>query len=113
MAAEIKALEGSADGLYNVAFLYPIAAPVQVDGSNVVPTPAPTEGPLAAILSVGEAGALNGGTAAYEVVQYGPAPEKTGAQMAAELRALYAERKAAFDAGYARRYKYIGTEIDA
>lgn len=113
MAAEIKALDGNGAGEYRVLFLYPIAAPKQVGGSNVVPTPAPTEGVIADLLSAGEVNALNTGTSAYEVINYGPSPTKTGAELVAELQTLYVDRKAAFDADYASRYKYIGTEVDA
>lgn len=118
MANEIKALDGTGEGRYRVLFLYPIAAPITyTDGAGisvkVVPTPAPTEGVIASVLSVAEAGALDAGDGAYEVASYGPSPDKTGAELVAELQALYAKLKAEFDADYATRYKYIGTEVDA
>lgn len=116
MANEIKALEGTEDGRYSVLFLYPVEAPkTYPDGAGVsvtvVPTPAPTEGVIASLLSLEERTALDTGAGAFEVVPYGPSPAKTGAELVAELRALYAARKAAFDAAYATRYKYLGQEI--
>jgi len=118
MANEIKVLEGSRDGLYQVLFLYPVPTPqTYTDGAGVqqtvVPTPAPTEGRVSEMLGPGERNALDAGDAAYEVVTYGPDPAVSNADNVAALRRLYADRKAAFDADYQARFRFLGVEVDA
>ena len=118
MAKEIRILEGDGDGRFSVFMLYPIATPkTYVDGGGVtrkvVPTPAPEDGLVAALLSTAEKAALSAGDAAYSILPYGPAPDRTLAGHRDELRAIYEREKTRLTAWYQSRYAHVGVTIDA
>jgi hypothetical protein len=97
-----------------VLSLYAIATPIQVGGSNVVPTPSSgLSASAAAILSAGEKTALDEGTAAFEVGRFQNSEGLTGAPLLTELRRIYASRKAAYLAKYAARYARLGDRYDS
>ena len=50
---------------------------------------------------------------AYQRVRMRKEPEQSGAQLATEVRRVYAEQLAEFNAAYAARYAYIGTRVSA
>ena len=114
MANEIVALERDG-GRYRLAFLYPIASPVKVGGSNVVPTPWPDTDPpdaiLDRVLTQGEKDALNAGTALvhFQTTREGG---KTGASLLAHTRAIYAKLAPVVAARYAARYEHAGKRFD-
>ena len=124
MANEITAIEGSGRN-YTLLFIASIPSPIQVGGSNVVPTPAnengnpanpSTLGPIAeAIVTQPEKDALNAGTAIYGTQNlnvYADGVKLTNQQLAARARAIYAAWKAQALADYAARYEFSGIRID-
>jgi hypothetical protein len=114
MADEILVLEGDRRERYRTLMLFPIATPAQAGGSNVVPTPsAELDAATAALLTAPELAGLDGGTLAYRMVAMRRAPGLTAAQLATELRRVYAEQLADFTAEYATRYAHIGTRVSA
>ena len=118
MADEILALERRGNR-QNVLFLYPIAVPTQVGGSNVVPTPATVDAisvlPAVAdaVLTAQEKTDLDAGTSAYEAVSFRPSPSMTGPEILAQVQGQYADRLALFNATYAARYEFAGQRFNA
>lgn len=113
MANEIRILDGDGNLEYRVLFLFPIATPILVGGSNVVPTPTSGLDPLAlAILTTNEENALNAGTSAYQTVTFRKDPALTNPQLATRMKEIYAAQKAVFDAAYTARYQHVGTAIN-
>ncbi len=124
MANEITALEQQSQpggavriGLF---FIYPISAPAQVGGSNVVPTPytvggLPAVPPIAdAVITQPEKDSLDAGTSAFEGASFTDQTGLlTGAQMLARAQEVYTARKTAFDTEYVARYKFAGDRGDA
>lgn len=101
-------------------FLYLIPAGDRVsytDGAGVtrtvVPTPAPIDGELAALLTNAEKTALDAGQAAYESVSFQIDPALSAQDNLAAVRALYADRKAEWLAAYADRYDRYAQRFDA
>jgi hypothetical protein len=112
MANEILVLEGRGNRAYEVCFLYPIGAPVQVNGANVVPTPAPTEGLIAQALAPAEVSALAAGTLAYEVIEFRKDEGLTNQQLLARVREMYGIGLTRFTAAYAERYAHAGARFN-
>lgn len=114
MAGEIIVLDGNGRDEYNIALLFPIAAPEQVSGANVVPTPAPEAGSLLAqCLTTLEKDALNAGTLAYEIISFQKAAAATALELTARVQEIYTQRRGTFNAWYANRYQFVGTRRDA
>lgn len=120
MADEILVLEGDDDGShYELLMLFPIAAPVQAGGTNVVPTPVPkdddglTPAYPFTLLTPTERAALDAGTLAYRLQRFGKVPGLTNPQLIELARSIYAAQATALAAAYAARYAHIGTRIDA
>ena len=114
MADEMLVLEGDRHERYRVLLLFPIASPAQAGGANVVPAPtAGLHAEVAALLSAAEQSGLDGGTLAYRIVAMKKAAGLAAAQLATELRRVYAEQLADFNAEYARRYAHIGQRVSA
>lgn len=114
MADEILVLEGDRRERYRILMLFPIAAPAQAGGSNVVPSPsADLDVEVATLLTPAEVAALDGGTTAYRLVTMRKQSGLTGAQLATELRRIYATQLADFNAEYGVRYAHVGTRVDA
>lgn len=114
-------------GKYRLFFRYDLTAPVQVGGTNVVPTPAtqrpsadnptPTAGDalppvVQAALTAQEFADLDAGDAAFEIVTFHPDEGLTNPQLLARARQVYAARKAAYEAEYALRYQNAGLRFD-
>lgn len=119
MANEITVLE--IDGRRaQLLFLFPIPAPAQVGGVNIVPTPATgpagedlLPGHATKILATAEKNDLDAGTLAFEVIGFVIGSGLTGQQLLARARAIYASRKAEFDSDYADRYSRLGQRFNA
>ncbi len=120
MPKEITALEGSGES-YTLFFLIPIVSPLQVGGSNVIPTPANagTDDLLppvaAAVITASERSALNAGslmwiTQSFRIVDEGT--RLNSIQLRARARELYAVAKTVELAAYSIRYEFSGTRID-
>jgi len=99
-------------------FLYPVASPIQVGGTNVVPTPSnglPEIG--GRVLDQSEKDALDAGTWAFEVVSYTVRPEDqsmTNAQHLARAQEIYASRLATWLAAYDERWGgRVGSRFNA
>ena len=119
MADEILALERNGSR-QTVLFLYPIAVPVVIGGSNVVPTPATNADATSALPAVAEAILtaqekidLDAGTLAYEVTSFSPQPGITGPQILAKVQAQYALLLAEFNTQYAARWEFSGQRFNA
>jgi hypothetical protein len=113
MANEITVLDGDSQREYRLLFLYPIAAPAQVGGSNIVVTPSATLPDYASsILTTQEKADLDGGTKAFEVITFRKDVGLTGPQLAAAARAKYATRRAEYLADYAVWFAHIGTRLN-
>jgi hypothetical protein len=112
MANEITVLEGDGEKSYTLLFLFPVAAPVQVAGANVVPTPSSALPEMAAaILTSGEKAALDAGTSMFSVVPFSPASGLTNPQLQTRVKAIYAEQQTEKNRWYQQAYKYAGTRI--
>lgn len=123
MADEILALENSGDR-QNVLFLFPIAVPVLIGGSNVVPTPATGLDELGnpinllpdvadAVLTAPEKAELDAGTLAYAVTSFRPPSGVTGAQILAKVQARYMIMLDDFNTDYDARYEFAGQRFNA
>jgi hypothetical protein len=119
MADEILVLERSNER-QSVFFLFPIAAPVQVSGANVVPTPATDElganvlpAIAEAVLTAQEKTDLDAGTLAYATTSFRPPPGATGGDILAKVQARYAVMLAEFNSDYAARYEFAGGRFNA
>lgn len=118
MSREIRILDGDGEGRYRVLFLFPVATPKTYTNADreavrVAPTPAPTEGLVASLLSAEERAALDAGSAVYSVVNYGPAATRTAGQHGTQLRAMYVRERERVTAWYEAKYRHIGTTFDA
>ena len=114
MADEMLVLEGNRQGRYQVLMLFPVATPTRAGGSNVVPTPtAALPAEVAALLTPAERSGLDGGALAYRIVAMKKAAGITPAQLATELRRVYAQQLTDFNAEYATRYAHIATRVSA
>ncbi len=124
MANEITVLEQGANRSAQLFFIYPIASPAQVGGSNMVPTPATGQDNLGNSVSVlpdiaervltpPEKASLDAGTSVWEIVTFRPAVGLTGAQLITEARRVYAANKSAFDTRYLRRFGRAGQRFNA
>ena len=121
MANEITALEGSRDN-YTLFFLVPIATPIQVGGSNVIPTPADAgvddllPPVAAAVITQAERDALNAGTSMWVTRSFRIVDEAglrlTNLQLQTRARELYAVAKVEELAAYNDRYEFSGIRID-
>ena len=96
MANEITVLESDGSFRFSLFLIFPIASPKQVSGANVVPTPATNPDATSAlptiagqVLSTAEKAALDGGTAAYRVIQFRKDTSLTNAQLLALARQKY------------------------
>ena len=118
MANEILALE-KRGARQHVLFLFPVAAPIQIGGVNVVPTPATRDAvsvlpPIAeTIFTAQEKTDLDNGDLVFESISFRPVDGMTGPQVLAKVQALYATRLARFNATYADRYGFAGNRYDA
>lgn len=119
MANEIVSLGKVRENTYRFAFLYLIPSADRVeytDGSGtvkqVVPTPAPTEGTPADMLTQTEQDALNAGNAAYETTTVSIDPALSGAENLAAVQAVYEDRLAEYLARYAERWDRYGQRFD-
>ncbi len=120
MAKEITILEGDGSFRFNLFLTFPIASPKQVGGANVVPTPATNADatsalPLIAdqILDAAEKAALDGGTAAYRVIQFRKDASLTNPQLLALVRQKYAKELADFNMWYSQTYRHAGQRFNA
>lgn len=117
MANEIRILEGDGDNNYQVLFLFPIGTPRQVNGVNVVPTPATTlsgmAATVAALPTMDVTAALNAGTMAYEIVSFRKDSAATNAQLIARLQAIYASKVVEAGRVYTLRYQHAGTVLNS
>ena len=110
MANEICVVRATTRGTLTLAFLYPITVPVQINGANVVPTPATNGGVsvldpiLESMLTAQEKTDLDAGTLAYEMVTYRYDPGASNAQALAKAQALYANRLSQFQTWYTTTY---------
>lgn len=110
---EITVIERTGKNSVQLFFRYDIATPIQVNGVNVVPTPA-TGLPqiVQAVIDPGEVTALDNGDAAWESVAFTLDTALTPAEIATRARQIYADKKAQYLALYAKRYEYSGTRIN-
>lgn len=93
-------------------FLFPITTPIQVNGSNIVTTPAPDITSLEGmVLTAGERTALNNGTMAYETSDFVRDAGMSAVEAANALKSIYASRYATFLNDYAARYQFTGTRV--
>ena len=114
MADEMLMLEGNRQERYQVLTLFPVATPAQAGGANVVPTPtAALPAEVAALITAAEQSGLDGGTLAYRVVAMKKAAGLTAAQLATELRRVYAQQLTDFNAENATRDAHIDTRVSA
>lgn len=119
MANEITIMEG-VSFRFSLFLIFPIATPVQVGGANVVPTPATDPDgnsalpPIAnSVLTIAEKTALDGGTAAYRVIQFRKDASLTNAQLLTLVRQKYAEELAKFNQQYTQTYRHAGLRVSA
>ena len=114
MANEIIVMEQDNQGNFSLCFLYPIATPKQVNGTNIIVTPS-SELPAiaAAVTTVGEKTALDNGTGAFQITSFKRDPTLTGPALLAKVQAVYALRKSEFDARYAAQYELAGNRYNA
>lgn len=119
MANEIVVLERRRGGhgekdILKFLFLFPIVTPIQVNGANVVPTPAPDPASLEGlVMTAGERGGLDAGTMAYVVDDFAMAAGMSGAQVEARLQQIYTSRLADYQARYVERYQFLGNRFNA
>ena len=114
MANEILVLEGDGEINVSLLFLFPILTPIQVNATNVIPTPASGLPALAqSILDAGEKSSLDAGTTVFEVVSMRVTSARTNLELLAQAQALYVDRNANYLSKYALRYKHSGKRLDA
>lgn len=114
MANEIIVMDSDDQGLFLLCFLYPIAVPKQINGSNIVVSPSNSLPPIAAaVTSAGEKTTLDSGQGAFEVISFRRDPALFGASLLAKVQAIYALRKQEFDARYAAQYEFAGSRFNA
>jgi len=112
MANEIVALEQNGDEI-NALFLFPIAVPKQVGGTNVVPTPSTTLPAIAAaVLTAPEKAELDAGTLAFGIASFKRSGIAAGALLA-RVQAVYAAALTEFTATYSTRYGLAGNRYSA
>ena len=114
MADEILLLEGDRRERYRLLMLFPVASPARAGTTFAPPARAadlPAE--VAALLTAAERSGLDSGTLAYRIVAIKKAAGLSPAQLATELRRVYAQQRADFNAEYATRYAHIGVRVSA
>ncbi len=129
MAQEMLVLNGVKDGtaeVFSVMFRYIIATPIQVNGTNVIPTPTtqlgedqvtliptlPKEALDHNLIPQATKDAFDAGTQAWEVVSINRNAGDTVQNVLDRLQATYASRKTDFEAEYQLRWNRTGTTID-
>lgn len=114
MANEIIVMEQDGQGTFLLCFLYTITTPKQIAGTNIVVTPSSQLPAIAAaVTSAGEKTALDNGTGAFEITSFRRDPALSGAELLAKVQAVYALRKAEFDARYSAQYEFAGNRYNA
>lgn len=114
MADEILLPEGDRRERYRLLMLFPVASPTRAGGANVVAARvADLPAEVAALLTAAQRSGLDSGTLAYRIVAIKKAAGLSPSQLAAELRRVYAEQLADFNAEYATRYAHIGVRVSA
>lgn len=114
MANEITVGERTARNAMTLLFTFPIAAPKQVAGENVVVSPSaglPTN--VAGVISQAEKDAMDAGTLAFETISFQYDPEMSGPELLARARQIYASRLQAFSARYTARFQHTGSRFNA
>lgn len=116
MANEITSGPGDGKGNYPLLFIFPIATPIEWNGTaaNVIPTPSANL-PIWAvdIVTQTEKDSLDAGTSMFYVYSPFRTDGLTGPQMVAQAQALYAQVMTKALAKYENIYKYPGNRIDA
>lgn len=112
MANEICVLESPEPNRYTVVYLFPITTPVQVGGTNIIPTPTSGLPPLGvqALTTIEKAG-LDAGTLAFEIDTVTREAGQTPAQLQLEVQTRYAVALARFNGDYARQYQRSGLRV--
>lgn len=112
MANEMTVLSGNGRGIYDVLFIFTIAAPKQIAGVNIVETPSSTLPKYAPeILTQAEKDALDAGTTAFDVIQFQKQSGLTGAQLTAQLREIFLAAETQFNADYNARHLHLATRL--
>ena len=122
MANEITVLESQEvqDGglVTSLLMLFAIPTPIQIGGTNVVPTPATSGGdsnlPALAdvILSQAEKDALDAGTSMFHITVFKRNVSLSDPAQATIVRAIYATQKIEASRRYSLRYDRAGTRIN-
>jgi hypothetical protein len=112
MANEILVLEGDGDKSYSLLFLFPISVPIQVNGTNVGPSPSSRLPERAgSILTTQQKAALDNGTSMFVLANFNPATGLSNTQLSNRIRAIYVEQLIEWTRWYQQTYKYVGTWI--
>lgn len=114
MANEITALDGDGANRFRLLLLFPIAAPVEVGGSNVVQQPSAELPPLAlAAIDGAEVTAIDDGTLGWRIIDFVKPPTLTNPQLIVEAQRIHAAQKLDHDAIYAQKYRHAGQRFNA
>ena len=93
----------------NLLFLFPIATPKQVNGTNVVPTPTATLSAVAALaLTSTEKTQIDAGTMAWRTLSVKKETALTAGEMLTLIRGIYAKQLTEFTNWYTEKYRYVG-----
>lgn len=104
---------GNGEREFGVVFLYPIPTPKQINGANVVPTPATAlPADIQALLISAEITGLNAGTIAYDLFTFSKEQSRSDADVVEDLKIKYDVMKARKTQWYVERYRYAGTRLN-
>jgi hypothetical protein len=117
MANEITKLDGDGGLNANLLFIYSLTPITYNDAAaqpvTVIPTPSSGLPDMAGnILTAAEKAALDDGSSAFEIMTLDVPDAKTNAELLADARALYAEKKADFITRLNRAYNRAGQRFD-